>query len=1187
MADEIVVSLRLEEGNTRQQFQALNAALVDVRSELNASNKALRDNAKERDALNKKIQESGEATEQEAARLRRLNEDRVKLKKTNADLVQSFSGLSAQFREARNDVSGLTDAGLRFRDVLTSATVAALKETGVIGQLSVRLDHLRASQDRLTAEFRDGKISAEQYKQQIDAVGREAQQTSAQLGELNGKVDRITTEFREGRITAEQYRAGVASINSGISQQKAAIGQGVSSLKSYAAGMFGVVTVAMAVMRVLSDAAQTVLEFDQAMAGIRALGSEFADQAQEISQALIEIGPQLGRTPKEAAEGFTELAKAGLSVEQILNGGLKAALALSAAGGIAVGDSAEYMASALAQFNLEGEDAAHVSDLLAKGANIAQGGVGDMAQAMAQAGLVANGFGLSIDETIGGLTAFANAGLIGSDAGTSLRSALVRLENPTKQARDAMQKYGIEVTNSKGEFLSLAEIAGNLRQGLAGVTEAQRTQTLAMIFGQDALRVANILYEEGRDGIEKYTEAVNDSGFAIRTAAEQMNSVAGEFTKAGAAWDAFVLSVDKGDGVLSRVFKGAASALRELFVTMSRDFTDAGQQVFDRVRAQAVALGQTAEAADNAALAAARAADSFAKAAAAAFKGNIGSGKAAAENIALISEEYLAAIDAAKGYADTEDGLKKTRIELATAEKVAHDKRIAYAKAERDEVTKNNSTNSAYLASLSHRAAQESAAADETVRAIQKVVKEREAAIEEAERKKAVEGDASAAAVEGDEEQVKSSGKVAASISNVAGSVADLSERIKELKAQQAQSTDSAQFATYQSQIDELDKSVRDITGETLRALEAEMQKLADATPRRIGIVQPDLGDGRGSFDPEAARKAQLKNLADLEDQVRIDQIRGIRDFDNERMILEQKYAAGIIKSREELNAELERLDREQTAAQENEMNQVLGAFSQIAQSINDIDTLSTNKRIAEIDRRIRAEEEAGNDASALRAERDREEKELAVRTAKRERAVAILTIAVQTASAIAKAVSSSAAGDPYTLVARIALAVAAVVAAMAKASTSISAASADGFATGGEVKRTPSGKGGRVEPHHGKVIRRANGDNRLITAYVGEVILNERQKATLQRIAGPDIFARIGVPGMGRVSQGMRSTMPIGFATGGIVPLTAQASPETVVRVDNSNVLAETLGQEVIVRVTDINKAQGRVARVRDRSRA
>ena len=73
----------------------------------------------------------------------------------------------------------------------------------------------------------------------------------------------------------------------------------------------------------------------------------------------------------------------------------------------------------------------------------------------------------------------------------------------------------------------------------------------------------------------------------------------------------------------------------------------------------------------------------------------------------------------------------------------------------------------------------------------------------------------------------------------------------------------------------------------------------------------------------------------------------------------------------------------------------------------------------------------------------------------------------------------------------------------------------------------------------------------------------------------------------MGRVSQGMRSTMPIGFATGGIVPLTAQASPETVVRVDNSNVLAETLGQEVIVRVTDINKAQGRVARVRDRARA
>lgn len=1185
MADEIVVSLRLEEGNTRQQFQALNAALVDVRSELNASNKALRDNAKERDALNKKIQESGEATEQEAARLRRLNEDRVKLKKTNADLVQSFSGLSAQFREARNDVSGLTDAGLRFRDVLTSATVTALKEAGVIGQLSVRLDHLRESQDRLTAEYRDGKISAEQYKQQIDAIGREAQQTSTQLGELNGKVDRITTEFREGRITAEQYRAGVASINSGIEKQSKALSGAVSNLKSYALGMFGAVAAVAAVGRVFGDAADTVLEFDQAMAGIRALGDEFAAQADTIAESLIRIGPSLGRTPKEAAEGFTELAKAGLDTATILGGGLSAALALSAAGGIAVGDSAEYMASALAQFNLEGEDAAHVSDLLAKGANIAQGGVEDMAQAMAQAGLVANGFGLSIDETIGGLTAFANAGLIGSDAGTSLRSALVRLENPTKQARDAMQKYGIEVTNAKGEFLSLAQIAGNLRQGLAGVTEAQRTQTLAMIFGQDALRVANILYEEGREGIEKYTEAVNDSGFALRTAAEQLNSVSGDFDKLGAAWDAFILSVDKGEGVISRVFSGAAQAARQLLQNLSRDFSDAQQEIFDLTRAQAIALGASVDEAEAAADKAANAARDFAQAARAGFAEDLTA--PVVERIEKISVDYVAAIDAAQGYADTVSGLRQTNVALSIAEEEAQQKRLAYYRANSELAKGANSSREAELSSIANAARAESAAADETVRAIKKVVKAREAVIEEAERRKAVEGDASAAAVEGDEEQVKSSAKVAASISNVAGSVADLSERIKELKAQQAQSTDSAQFATYQAQIDELDKSIRDITGETLRALEAEMKKMAEATPRRIGIIQPDLGGDRGSFDPEAARKAQLKNLSDREDQFRIDQIRGIRDFDNERMILEQKYAAGIIKSREELNAELERLDREQTAAQENELNQVLGAFSEIAQSINNIDTISTNKRIAEIDRRISAEEEAGNDASTLRAERDREERELAIRTANRERAVAILTIAVQTAAAIAKAVSSSAAGDPYTLVARIALAVAAVVAAMAKASASISAASADGFATGGEVKRTPSGKGGRVEPHHGKVIRRANGDNRLITAYVGEVILNERQKATLQRIAGPDIFARIGVPGMGRVSQGMRSNMPIGFATGGIVPLTAQASPETVVRVDNSNVLAETLGQEVIVRVTDINKAQGRVARVRDRSRA
>jgi hypothetical protein len=222
-----------------------------------------------------------------------------------------------------------------------------------------------------------------------------------------------------------------------------------------------------------------------------------------------------------------------------------------------------------------------------------------------------------------------------------------------------MQKYGIEVTNAKGEFLSLAEIAGNLRQGLAGVTDAQRTQTLAMIFGQDALRVANILYEEGREGIEKYTEAVNDSGFALRTAAEQLSSVSGDFDKLGAAWDAFILSVDKGEGVISRVFSGAAQAARQLLQNLSRDFSDAQQEIFDLTRAQAIALGASVDEAEAAADKAANAARDFAQAARAGFAEDLTA--PVVERIEKISADYVAAIDAAKGYADTVSGLRQTK----------------------------------------------------------------------------------------------------------------------------------------------------------------------------------------------------------------------------------------------------------------------------------------------------------------------------------------------------------------------------------------------------------------------------------------------------------------------------------------------------------------------------------------------
>lgn len=569
---EIVVTLRLSEGNTRQQFRDLKAALVDVKDEITQNNKALRENAKAQRELDKAVAEGKATQEQAEVRTRQLKEERDQLKIASANLAQSEAALSAQYREVRNDVAALTSSGQRFRDVLAQSTLEALKQSGIFGQLGARTEFLKTEMNRLNTELQEGKLTQEQFVAASNKVEAELGQLATKTTELQGKIDRLNKEFNEGKITQEEFRAQMSQINTSVDGVSSSINKGVADLKSFALGFVGVTALAQGAIAAIGSIVDTISEFDQALANVRALGGEYAASINEIGDAAIALGPKLGVAPVEALKGFEALAKAGLTTQQILSGGLEASLTLAAAGELEVADAAEITAAALTQFNLAGEDAGQVTDLLAKGANIAQGSAADFGAALNQSGLVASQFGLSIEETVGGLTAFAKAGLIGSDAGTSFRSALLRLQNPTEESKALLEQYGIELTNSKGEFLGLSEIAGQLQTKLGGLTEEQRGSTLATIFGQDAIRVANILYREGADGINKYTKEVNDSGFASGVAAEKLNSLNGDVSKLSASFDALVLSVEKGDGVFGRLSRGATQAL----TTIINLFNDTG-----------------------------------------------------------------------------------------------------------------------------------------------------------------------------------------------------------------------------------------------------------------------------------------------------------------------------------------------------------------------------------------------------------------------------------------------------------------------------------------------------------------------------------------------------------------------------------------------------------------------------------
>lgn len=314
-------------------------------------------------------------------------------------------------------------------------------------------------------------------------------------------------------------------------------------------GAFGVAAVAAA-----GIAVKRFADFDQAMSNVAASTMESAGNMELLRSAALDAGQRTAFSAMEAAAAIEELSKAGVSTADVLNGGLDGALDLAAAGGIAVAEAAEIAASAMTQFGLEGRDVTRIADLLAAGAGKAQGGVGDLGQALNQAGLVASQMGLSVEETVGSLTAFASAGLTGSDAGTSFRAMLLRLANPTKESAELMTELGISAYDAQGNFVGMEALAGQLESRLGGLTQETRNQALAQIFGQDAIRTSAILYEQGASGIREWADAVDEQGYAAEVAAERMNNLNGDLEQLSGAIETALINMGEGaDGPLRSI----------------------------------------------------------------------------------------------------------------------------------------------------------------------------------------------------------------------------------------------------------------------------------------------------------------------------------------------------------------------------------------------------------------------------------------------------------------------------------------------------------------------------------------------------------------------------------------------------------------------------------------------------------
>lgn len=370
----------------------------------------------------------------------------------------------------------------------------------------------------------------------------------ANVSDYIGKItaaSKATKDFsRDAVASAQKHRDSWNKVGNGLLVTGAAIAAGVGlAVKSFA-------------------------DFDAQMSQVKAVSGATAGEMNLLRGAAIAAGRDTKYSAAEAAEAETELAKVGISTADILGGALTGSLNLAAAGNLSLGRAAEISGQAMKIFNLRGKDVGHIADALANGANKSAADVEQLAQALSQGGLVAAQTGLTLDDTVGTLSAFADNALIGSDAGTSFKTMLQRLTPQNQQAAETMKALGLSAYDAQGNFIGITAYAGKLRAALKDASVEQRNAALQTIFGADAIRAATVLYGLGEQGLRGYIDGVKDQGAAARVAAINMDNLKGDIEQLrGSIETALIQSGSGANDVLRdmvQLVTGAVNAFSEL-----------------------------------------------------------------------------------------------------------------------------------------------------------------------------------------------------------------------------------------------------------------------------------------------------------------------------------------------------------------------------------------------------------------------------------------------------------------------------------------------------------------------------------------------------------------------------------------------------------------------------------------------
>ena len=280
----------------------------------------------------------------------------------------------------------------------------------------------------------------------------------------------------------------------------------------------------------VAESVNSFQDFEAMMSQVKAISGATGQAFDDLTAKAQEMGATTKFTATESAEAFNYMAMAGWKPQQMIDG-ISGIMSLAAASGEDLGTTSDIVTDAITAFGLTAGDAGHFADVLAQSSANANTDVSMLGESFKYVAPVAGAMKYSIEDTSLALGLMASANVKGSMSGTALKTSIANMVKPTNDMAEAMDKYGISITDGEGNLKSLKGVIDNVRGSLGGLSRDEQTAVASTIFGKEAMAGMLAIVNASEEDYNKLSNAIYNANDAAEGMADTMlDNLKGSFT---------------------------------------------------------------------------------------------------------------------------------------------------------------------------------------------------------------------------------------------------------------------------------------------------------------------------------------------------------------------------------------------------------------------------------------------------------------------------------------------------------------------------------------------------------------------------------------------------------------------------------------------------------------------------------